>query len=133
MHTMLTQEQQMTVVGTIGLGAIPPSAAFCRFLWIRPFKSLCQDEKYLETDIKLTLFFVSTQLFDSKNCFMVYSDESSDDDQKGAFKPVPKLRGRKGFDEKEEYERQLREREEEEELERVGMGKVRGCCTEMVV
>ncbi len=28
----------MTMVGTIGLGAILPSAAFCRFLWIRPFK-----------------------------------------------------------------------------------------------
>ena len=27
----------MTAVGTIGLGAITPSAAFCRFLWIRPF------------------------------------------------------------------------------------------------
>ncbi len=50
-----------------------------------------------------------------------YSDESSDDDQKGAFKPVPKLRGRKGYDEREEYERQLREREEEEEQDRVGM------------
>ncbi len=27
----------MTLVGTIGLGAIPPSAAFCRFLQIKPF------------------------------------------------------------------------------------------------
>ena len=43
--------------------------------------------------------------------------DSSDDEQKSAFKPVPKLRGGRGYDEMDEYERELRRRQEEEEKE----------------
>ena len=34
-------------LGTIGLGAIPALAAFCRFLWIKPFNDINSVEFYI--------------------------------------------------------------------------------------
>ncbi len=46
-HRLVTQlqGQQMDMVGSIGLGAIPLFTTFCRFLGTRPLKGLCNTRK----------------------------------------------------------------------------------------
>ncbi len=70
----LSQGQEMTAVGTIGLSAIPPSATFCRFFLRTPCKTKfprCAHFKYPE---HMQMYISSLYIGFSKFSFLSYSD-----------------------------------------------------------